>query len=168
MNHDFISKLTGEGIAKAGDSVRVHYTGRLDDGTVFDTSEGNDPLTFVVGGGEVIPGFDQAVLGMRVGEARDVVIEPDMAYGERNEQLAQTIDRTQINLGIEPEEGMSIEMHTADGTVIPLIITSLTETTVTLDANHPLAGQQLTFTVQLVEISSSAATFKKTQLTRRG
>lgn len=154
MNHDFISKLTGEGTAKAGDRVKVHYTGSLDDGTVFDTSEGNDPLSFIVGDGEVIPGFEHAVLGMRVGEAKDVVIEPDLAYGERNEQLAQTIDRNQINLGLEPEEGMSIEMHTPDGTVIPLIITGITETTVTLDANHPLAGQQLRFSVQLVEISS--------------
>lgn len=154
MNHDFISKIVGEGAAKAGDRVKVHYTGRLDDGTVFDTSEGNDPLSFTVGEGEVIPGFEQGVLGMRVGEAREIVIEPDLAYGERNEQLSQTIDREKINLGMEPEEGMSIEMHTPDGTVIPLIITSLTETSVTLDANHPLAGQQLRFMVQLVEIAS--------------
>ena len=154
MNHDFISKITSEGAAKQGDTVKVHYTGRLDDGTVFDTSEGNDPLSFIVGEGEVIPGFEQAVLGMRVGESKDVVLEPDLAYGERNEGLAQTIERDKINLGIEPEEGMSIEMHTPDGTVIPLIITALTETTVTLDANHPLAGQQLRFSVELVEIAA--------------
>lgn len=154
MNHDFISKLTGEGAVKAGDSVKVHYTGRLDDGTVFDTSEGNEPLAFVVGGGEVIPGFDQAVIGMRVGESRDVTIEADQAYGERNDALSQTVARDQINLGVEPEQGMSIEMHTPDGTVIPLIITEVTQTTVTLDANHPLAGQQLRFLVELVEIAS--------------
>lgn len=154
MNYDFISKLTSEGAVKAGDRVKVHYVGHLDDGTEFDSSAGSDPLTFVVGGGEVIPGFEHGVVGMRVGESRDIVIEPDMAYGERNEQLTHTIDRSQINLGMEPEEGMSIEMHTPDGTVIPLIITSLTETTVTLDANHPLAGQQLRFSLQLVEISS--------------
>ena len=154
MNHDFISKITGEGAAKQGDRVKVHYTGRLDDGTVFDTSEGNEPLSFVVGDGEVIPGFEHAVLGMRVGESKEVTIEANQAYGERNDALAQTVDRDKINLGVEPEQGMSIEMHTPDGTVIPLLITDVSETTVTLDANHPLAGQQLLFTVELVEIGS--------------
>ncbi len=154
MNHDFISKLTGEGAAKPGDAVKVHYTGRLDDGTVFDTSEGNEPLAFVVGDGEVFPVFDEAIVGMRVGESKEVTIEVDQAYGERNDALSHTVDRDQINLGIDPEQGMSIEMHAPDGTIIPLLITAFTETTVTLDANHPLAGQQLRFAVQLVEIAS--------------
>ncbi|MEP7272363.1 MAG: peptidylprolyl isomerase [Acidobacteriota bacterium] len=154
MNHDFISKLTGVGAAKAGDVVKVHYTGRLEDGTVFDTSEGNEPLSFTVGEGEVIPGFDQAVMGMRVGESKEVLIEVDLAYGERNESLSQTVSRDQINLGVAPEEGMSIEMHTPDGTIIPLVITEVTESTVTLDANHPLAGQPLRFALELVEIGA--------------
>ena len=152
MSDDFIYQLTREGQAKAGDAVKVHYTGKLDDGTVFDTSEGSEPLAFTIGVGEVIPGFDQAVVGMRVGESREVTIEADDAYGERNEALSQTVDRDQIRLGVEPELGMNIEMHAPDGTVIPLTITEVTEKTVTLDANHPLAGLKLHFAVQLVQI----------------
>jgi FKBP-type peptidyl-prolyl cis-trans isomerase 2 len=152
MTDDFIYQLTREGQAKAGDAVRVHYTGKLEDGTVFDTSEGSEPLAFTIGVGEVIPGFDHAVLGMRVGESKEVTIQADDAYGERNEALSQTLDREQFRLGVEPELGMNIEMHTPDGTVIPLTITEVTEKTVTLDANHPLAGQNLHFAVQLVRI----------------
>ena len=152
MSDDFIYQLTREGQAKAGDAVKVHYTGKLDDGTVFDTSEGSEPLAFTIGVGEVIPGFDHAVVGMRVGESREVTIEADDAYGERNEALSQTVDRDQIRLGVEPELGMNIEMHAPDGTVIPLTITEVTEKTVTLDANHPLAGLKLHFAVQLVQI----------------
>lgn len=152
MNSDFILKMAGGGKARAGDAVKVHYTGKFEDGTVFDSSEGGDPLSFTVGVGEVIPGFDEAVLGMSVGETKDVVIEPDDAYGERNEMLVQIVARDQLNLGVDPEEGMGIEMRTPDGTVIPLLISEVTETTVTLDANHPLAGLQLHFALQLVEI----------------
>jgi peptidylprolyl isomerase len=152
MNHDFIGQITGAGAAKVGDVVKIHYTGKLDDGTVFDSSEESDPLAFTVGVGEVIPGFDQAILGMRVGETKEVTIAPDDAYGERNDLLIQTVARDQLNLGVEPEEGMGIEMKTPDGTVIPLFISEVTETSVTLDANHPLAGLQLHFALRLVEI----------------
>lgn len=152
MNSDFILKMAGGGKARVGDAVKVHYTGKLEDGTVFDSSEGGDPLSFTVGVGEVIPGFDEAVIGMSVGETKDVVIEPDDAYGERNEMLVQIVARDQLNLGVDPEEGMGIEMRTPDGTIIPLLISEVTETTVTLDANHPLAGLQLHFALQLVEI----------------
>lgn len=144
--------MTGAAVVKAGDAVKVHYTGRLDDGTVFDTSEGREPIAFTVGAGEVIPGFDEAVLGMQVGQTKEVSISPDDAYGERNEMLVQTVAREQIQLGVEPEEGMGIEMRTPDGTVIPLVISEVTETTVTLDANHPLAGLQLHFALKLMEI----------------
>ena len=152
MSDDFIYQLTREGQAKAGDAVKVHYTGKLDDGTVFDTSEGSEPLAFTIGVGEVIPGFDQAILGMRVGESREITIQADDAYGERNEALSQAIARDQLRLGVEPELGMNIEMHAPDGTVIPLTITEVTEKTVTLDANHPLAGMKLHFALQLVQI----------------
>ena len=152
MSDDFLYQLTREGQAKAGDAVKVHYTGKLEDGTVFDTSEGSEPLAFTIGVGEVIPGFDQAVVGMRVGESREVIIQADDAYGERNEALSQTLNRDQIRLGVEPESGMNIEMHAPDGTVIPLTITEVTEKTVTLDANHPLAGLNLHFALQLVQI----------------
>ncbi|MGH9755366.1 MAG: FKBP-type peptidyl-prolyl cis-trans isomerase [Blastocatellia bacterium] len=139
---------------KNGDTVKVHYTGRYDSGEVFDSSEGAEPLAFTVGAGEVIPGFDQALLGMRAGETKDVVIEPEQAYGDHDERLVQTIDRGQFNLsGAEPEVGMTIEMRTPDGN-IPLTITDLTDTTVTLDANHLLAGETLQFSLTLVEIAA--------------
>lgn len=139
---------------KNGDTVRVHYTGKFDTGEVFDSSEDSDPLAFTVGAGQVIPGFDQALVGMQIGETKDVVIEPEQAYGERVEELVQTIDRGQFNLGgVEPEVGMMIEMQTPDGG-IPLTITDLTETTITLDANHPLAGEPLHFSLRLVEIAA--------------
>ena len=139
---------------KNGDTVKVHYTGKFDTGEVFDSSEGAEPLAFTVGAGEVIPGFDHALLGMQIGETKDVVIEPEQGYGNRVEELEQTIDRNQFNLtGVEPEIGMAIEMRTPQGD-IPLIITDLTDTTVTLDANHPLAGESLHFSLRLVEIAA--------------
>jgi peptidylprolyl isomerase len=141
-------------IVKNGDTVKVHYTGKLDNGDVFDSSEGAEPLAFTVGAGEVIPGFDQALMGMKVGETKDVVIEPEQAYGNRIEELVQTIDRSQFNLGgAEPEVGMHIEMRTPDGN-IPLTITDLTDKTITLDANHLLAGETLHFSLTLVEIAA--------------
>ncbi len=140
--------------AKNGDNVKVHYTGKFDDGEVFDTSQGSDPLAFTLGAGQVIPGFDQALIGMQVGETKEVVIPPNQAYGERVEELVQTIKRDQFNLGdVEPEIGMALEMNTPQGSV-PLVITDLSETTVTLDANHPLAGESLHFALTLVEIGS--------------
>jgi len=139
--------------AKNGDAVKVHYTGKLDDGTVFDSSEGHEPLAFTLGNGEVIDGFDKGVVGMAVGENKQISIPPDQAYGERNESLVQTIARDQIQLGgVEPQAGMGVEMRTPDGEVIPLLISDVTDATVTLDANHPLAGEQLHFDVKLVEI----------------
>jgi FKBP-type peptidyl-prolyl cis-trans isomerase 2 len=139
---------------KSGDSVKVHYTGKFDSGEVFDSSEGSEPLAFIVGAGQVIPGFDQALVGMQVGETKDVTIPPDQAYGEHMQQLVQTIDRDQFNLGdVKPEIGLAIEMHTPQGS-IPLVITDLTEMTVTLDANHPLAGESLNFSLTLVEIAA--------------
>lgn len=139
---------------KSGDAVKVHYTGKFDDGDVFDSSEGREPLAFTVGAGEVIPGFDQALVGMQIGETKTVVIPPEQAYGERIHELVQTINRDQFNLeGVEPELGMAIEMRTPQGN-IPLVVTELTETTVTLDANHPLAGEELHFALTLVEVAA--------------
>lgn len=139
---------------KKGDSVKVHYTGKFDDGQVFDTSDGGQPLAFQVGGGQVIPGFDAALVGMQVGETKQIIIQPDQAYGQRVEELIQTINRDQFRLeGVEPELGMAIEMQTPQGS-IPLVITEMTETTITLDANHPLAGEELHFDLTLVEIAA--------------
>jgi peptidylprolyl isomerase len=141
-------------IVKSGDSVKVHYTGKFDSGEVFDSSEGGDPLAFTVGNSQVIPGFDQALVGMQVGETKEIVVPPEQGYGERVHELVQTIGRDQFQLsGVEPEVGMAIEMQTPQGN-IPLVITDLTETTVTLDANHPLAGESLHFVLTLVEIAA--------------
>ena len=141
-------------VAKIGDSVLVHYTGKLVTGEVFDSSEGREPLGFALGSGNVIPGFEQAVIGMQTGAAKDVVIPADEAYGDRHEQLIQTVQREQMQLGVEPEIGMTVELHREDGTVIPLLISAVTETTVTVDGNHPLAGEELHFNIQLVEIAA--------------
>jgi peptidylprolyl isomerase len=140
---------------QSGDTVKVHYTGKFDNGEVFDSSEGGEPLAFTVGAGQVIPGFDQALLGMQIGETKNVVIPAGEAYGEREEGLVQTIRRDQFRLGdVEPAVGMALEMRTPDGQGIPMVITDVTETLVTLDANHPLAGETLHFDLQLVEIAA--------------
>jgi peptidylprolyl isomerase len=139
---------------KSGDTVKVHYTGKLVSGEIFDSSEEGEPFSFTVGAGQVIEGFDQALVGMQVGETKEIVIPPEQAYGERDEGLVQRINRDQFKLaGVEPEIGMAIEMHTPQG-VIPLIISDLTDTTVELDANHSLAGESLHFALRLVEIAA--------------
>ena len=137
---------------KDGDTVRVHYRGRLENGDVFDESAGGDPLEFTVGAQQVIGGFDEGVRGMTVGESKTVEIEPDDAYGPRVEQLISTVAREGMNLEGEPEVGMSLVMNLPDGNQIPLTVTEVTETHVTLDANHPLAGERLLFDIELVEI----------------
>ena len=141
-------------VAKQGDVVHVHYTGKLGSGEVFDSSEGREPLAFTVGGGEVIAGFEVAVISMQVGESKDVVIPVNEAYGERREELLQTIPRELMQLGAEPEVGMQVEMHRQDGTVIPLLITNVDEASITVDANHPLAGEELHFNIQLAAIAA--------------
>lgn len=140
---------------QSGNAVKVHYTGKFADGEIFDTSEGDEPLAFTVGAGQVIPGFDQALVGMQTGELKNIIVPPDEAYGGREEGLVQTIRRDQFRLGdFEPEIGMAIEMRTPEGHSIPLVITELTDSSVTLDANHPLAGETLHFALQLVEIGA--------------
>ena len=134
-----------------GKTVKVHYTGTLDDGTVFDSSEGRDPLTFEIGAGVVIPGFEEAVKGMAVDETRSVTIACADAYGEYNEDMCGEFPREQLPEEITPEVGMQLAMQTPDGEM-PVRITALTDDMLTLDANHPLAGQDLTFELTLVEI----------------
>jgi FKBP-type peptidyl-prolyl cis-trans isomerase 2 len=136
---------------KKGDTARVHYTGRLGDGQVFDTSEGGEPLEFEVGSGEVIQGFDEGVRGMQVGEKKTIEIEADDAYGQRTEALVQSVSRGDLNLDTEPQVGMNLVLQLPDGNQIPVAITDVTQDSVTLDANHPLAGQKLIFDVELVE-----------------
>jgi peptidylprolyl isomerase len=143
---------------EAGDAVRVHYTGKLNDGSVFDSSEGRDPLGFTVGAGELIPGFDAGVEGMSVGEKRTLQIEPGDAYGDRNEQAVVTVPREQLgDLAEKVSQGDQLMMQTGEDQQVPVTVTELSDNEVTLDANHPLAGKQLTFEVELVELDKKAS-----------
>jgi peptidylprolyl isomerase len=137
--------------AQKGDTVQVHYTGRLEDGEVFDSSEGGEPLQFEIGAGEVIQGFDEGVVGMNVDDEKQLDIESGNAYGERIEALVQTIPREGLNLDTEPTVGMNLVMQLPDGNQIPVAVTEVTPDSITLDANHPLAGQRLIFNVTRVK-----------------
>ncbi len=138
--------------AKNGDTVKVHYTGTLDDGTLFDTSAEREPLKFTVGGGEVIAGFDTAVIDMVPGEVRITVIPAMSAYGEHSKELVTEVDRDRFPADMELGLGQQLQVGLEDGNQAVVMIVDLCDTSVTLDANHPLAGQQLTFEIELVEI----------------
>ncbi len=139
--------------AKAGDTVQVQYTGKLADGTVFDSSVGKDPLQFTLGSGQVIPGFDKAVTGMRVGENKTVTIPAADAYGERRDNLVGEVPMTRLPSGMTPQVGMQLQSTQKDGSTMVVTITKVTDnTSVTIDANHPLAGKDLTFELELVKI----------------
>ena len=139
-------------IAKSGDTVRIHYTGTLHDGTEFDSSSGREPLEFALGGGQVIPGFDSAVDGMSVGENKTVTIQPEEAYGERHEQLVQEVPKSALPDEIDPAVGMHLQSRSPEGQVLNLVVTDVADDSITVDGNHPLAGQALTFDIELVEI----------------
>lgn len=139
--------------ATAGDTVRVHYTGRLDDGTVFDTSRGRDPIEFTLGTQSVIPGFESAVLGLEVGEQRTVVIGPEDAYGVYHHDRVAVVDRSVLPDEITPEVGMVLKGEGEQGEVL-VTITAVAGDQVTLDGNHPLAGKQLTFDIELAGIDA--------------
>jgi FKBP-type peptidyl-prolyl cis-trans isomerase 2 len=138
--------------AKQGDTVRVHYTGTLEDGEVFDSSKGREPLEFVVGAGQVIPGFEKAVEGLAPEESRKVTLPPEEAYGERDDSRVLTIERERIPSEIDIEVGTTLQMQTPEGQALPVTVQDIGEESVTLDANHPLAGKALTFEVELVEV----------------
>ena len=139
--------------AKDGDRVRIHYTGRLDDGTVFDSSIITDPLEFTIGEHEVIQGFEEAVVGMTPGESRTVAISPEKAYGHRRDDFVVVIGRDKFPSDIQPETGKQLELRRReDGETFPVTVTDVSESSVTLDGNHYLAGKRLTFDIRLVEI----------------
>ena len=140
--------------AKKGDTARVHYTGRTEDGQIFDSSRGGDPLEFVVGAGAVIAGFDEGVKGMQVGDQKTIEIEPAEAYGERNEALKQSVPRASVNFESEPEAGQLLVLQLPDGNEIPVAITEVTADHITLDANHQLAGRKLIFDVELISLNA--------------
>jgi peptidylprolyl isomerase len=166
--------------AKTGDTVKVHYTGTLEDGSVFDSSESSpeqpedhscgcgsskaindgcgcgspstEPMEFVIGSGQLIPKFEAAVIGLEPGESITVSIPADDAYGQRAEEMVAVIERSEIPADIKPEPGHQMEVILEDGSPLPVLVTDVTDTTITLDGNHPLAGRDLTFAIRLVEI----------------
>ena len=137
---------------EAGKTVKIHYKGTLADGTVFDSSEGRDPIAFEVGAGTVIPGFEAAVVAMEVEETKTVTIPCAEAYGEADENMIGKIERTTLPEEITPEVGMMLSMQSPEGEM-PVRIVEMDDTHLTLDANHPLAGEDLTFELTLVEVN---------------
>lgn len=165
--------------AQTGDKVKVHYTGTLEDGSVFDTSEGveqsddhscgcssrkssddgcgcgshgAEPMEFIIGAGQLIPKFETAVIGLEPGQSITVSIPADDAYGQRAEEMVAVIERSEIPAEINPEPGHQMEVILEDGSPLPVLVTEVTDTTITLDGNHPLAGRDLTFAIRLIEI----------------
>ncbi|MBU4178111.1 MAG: FKBP-type peptidyl-prolyl cis-trans isomerase [Desulfurivibrionaceae bacterium] len=139
--------------AKKGDSVKIHYTGTLEDGKVFDSSAGRDPLGFTLGGGQVIVGFEEAVLGMAIGDKKKVTIPSHKAYGEKNEELVIEVPRNQVPPDLNPEVDQKLQMGGPNGELVVVTVVAVTDEAVVLDANPPLAGKDLTFDLELVAIS---------------
>jgi peptidylprolyl isomerase len=138
---------------KPGDTVRIHYTGTLNDGTEFDSSAGRDPLEFEVGSGQIIPGLDEALPGMAVGDTKTVAVDAAAAYGPVNPEARQDVPRASIPAEIPLDIGTQLQMQTPDGRAVPVTVADVTEEVVTLDANHPLAGKDLNFDIELVAIA---------------
>ncbi len=138
--------------AKSGDRVRVHYSGFLEDGTVFDSSLDRDPLEFTIGEGMVIKGFEDAVMGMNEGESKTISIPSDEAYGPYRDDLVAVVERRMVPADIDPKVGLVLQLRTPDGQVTDVVVTEVTDETITIDANHPLAGKDLIFEIKLMEI----------------
>ena len=139
--------------AKDGDKVKVHYTGQLENGDVFDSSRQRDPLEFVIGSGNVIPGFENGIIDMEVGDSKRITISPEEGYGERREELVVKVMRNEFPEHISPAVGQQLQIRQGEGDVLNVNIIALDEESVTLDANHPLAGHTLLFDVELMEIA---------------
>lgn len=141
---------------KKGDTVKIHYHGKLTDGTTFDSSEGREPLEFEVGSGQVIPGFDQGVTGMTIGEKKTIHIPADEAYGPKQEDMIMEFPKERFPGDMTPEAGMQLNMSNGQGQNFPVVIVEVREAVVILDANHPLAGEDLVFDLELVEIAGGS------------
>lgn len=141
---------------KQGDKIKVHYHGKLTDGTTFDSSEGRSPLEFEVGSGAVIPGFDEGVMGMAVGDKKTINIPAEQAYGPRVPELVMDFPKDRFPEDMVPEVGMMLTMHNGNGQEFPVTIVDVKDDSVTLDANHHLAGQELIFDLELVDIESKS------------
>lgn len=139
--------------AKKGDNVKVHYKGTLTTGEQFDSSEGREPLAFTVGAGQMIKGFDDAIPGMEVGEKKTINIAPSDAYGEKNEEAIVEFPKANIPADMKLEPGMRLQLHNQDGQPVPVVVSEIKDDVVILDANHELAGKELIFDIELVEIA---------------
>lgn len=138
---------------KEGDTVLVHYTGILDDGTVFDSSRNREPLRFTIGSGQIISGFEEALIGMSTGESKKVKILAENAYGLPRQDMIAVIEKKELPSHVTPQIGQRMEITQPDGQAFSVEVVSMTETTITLDANHPLAGKDLNFDITLVEVA---------------
>jgi peptidylprolyl isomerase len=139
--------------AKQGDKVKIHYTGKLEDGDIFASSKNKEPIEFTLGQGQVIPGIEEAVEGMETGESKTVNIPPDKAYGPHRDELTQEIPKKEMPGDIKPQVGQRLNVKWSDGKETPVSVTDVSETSVIIDANHPLAGKDIVFELELVGIS---------------
>jgi peptidylprolyl isomerase len=137
---------------REGDLVRVHYTGKLQNGEIFDSSDGEDPLNVKVGEGNIIPGFERALIGMEVGEKKTFDLTPEQAFGQRRDELVHVVDRNQISTDMKLEVGMQLALKGKEEEPIPAHIVDLTDSTVTIDTNHPLAGKSLIFEIDVLDV----------------
>lgn len=139
-------------LVKKGDRIKVQYTGTLQDGTMFDKSKEGGPLEFTVGSGQIIPGFDKAVEGMKLNEEKKVTLKPEDAYGKRDETAIREFPKNSLPENFKPEKGMMIKLQDQTGRAIPGTVTDITENSITVDLNHPLAGKDLTFDIKVIGI----------------
>lgn len=137
---------------KENDTVKVHYTGKLTDGQVFDSSEGKEPIEFTLGKGQLIPGFEKGLIDMKVNEKKTITIPKEEAYGDPREDLVQEVEKSQLPEDIKPEVGMGLVSRTPDGREMNLMVAEVKEDTIVVDGNHPLAGKDLVFDLEVVEI----------------
>ncbi|MFQ6069463.1 MAG: peptidylprolyl isomerase [Candidatus Aminicenantales bacterium] len=142
-----------ERIVKSGDSVRIHYTGKFEDGSVFDSSKDGEPLQFEVGTGQIIEGLDKAVIGMHLGEKKSVTVNPEQGFGPYNENLLLEMPREKIPEHISPEIEMKLQLVDEKGNALPVVVKEISDDLIKLDANHPLAGKVLVFDIELLEIT---------------
>jgi len=139
--------------AKNGDTVKIQYTGKLEDGTVFEASSDGEPLQFTIGASKIIPGLEQAVVGMNPGESKTVEIPSDKGYGPHRKEMVMEVNRNQVPENIKTEVGQQLQMTKPDGQILLVRVTDVSESSVTFDANHPLAGKDLTFDIKLLEVA---------------
>ncbi|NLE29734.1 MAG: peptidylprolyl isomerase [Phycisphaerae bacterium] len=139
--------------AKEGNTVKVHYTGKLEDGTIFDSSRDSEPLEFTLGAGQIIPGFEQAVIGMDIGDSKTVTIVPEQGYGNHMDEMVMSVKRDQLPPDLDPKVGLQLQSQQRNGQIVTFIITEVNESAITVDANHPLAGKTLIFDIELLDVA---------------